>query len=54
MPKSGKGSSFPAYAASKYRCIRRISQASDATVWLVRKRQTQDVFAMKATHEQRG
>ena len=27
---------FPAWAEPRYRCIRRISQASDATVWLVR------------------
>ena len=30
------GSSFPSWAESRYRCIKRISQATSATVWLVR------------------
>ena len=32
-PKPG---TFPAWAEQRYRCIRRISHAADATVWLVR------------------
>ena len=31
------GNPFPAWAESQYRCIRRISQATTATVWLVRR-----------------
>lgn len=33
----GERSSFPAWAESQYRCMRRISQATNATVWLVRR-----------------
>ena len=37
-PARGGGSSFPAWGEkANYRCIRRISQATTATVWLVRR-----------------
>ena len=35
-PTTGTGVSFPSWAESKYRCIRRLSTATTATVWLVR------------------
>ena len=39
---------------SDFDMVREIQRGSHATVWLVRKRQTQDVFAMKVIDKQRG